>query len=208
MDIAAGTSTTYCSGGASCSDWLSIIPTGGAGALTIDQPCLATCGTCQPVSCPEIACAASPVPPAGEKRTWDGTFYASGTCGQALACVTPSCASPGHYIARMCADADSMPDAALGGCLGATSATCVDVDFDWPPAGGEATVIGTLGAPGTSAGSDAGTCCPASWDMYSCDAADGGMGLACHDPSLQCAQSVICGKGCDSVVTGRCGDGG
>ncbi|HXX66644.1 MAG TPA: hypothetical protein VEK07_05665 [Polyangiaceae bacterium] len=211
MDIAPGVSTVYCAGSGSCGTWLSILPAGDGGALTIDMPCMAQCGVCQPVACPAIACvAATPMTAAGVTQSWDGTFYASGTCGsQDLACITPSCAPSGHYVARMCANATTALDAAPNACEGATTtATCVDVDFDWPPAGGDAVVIGTLGSPGQDGGSDAGTCCPTAWDMHSCTFADGGEGLACHDPSLGCATSAVCGEGCDSVVTGRCGDGG
>jgi hypothetical protein len=41
--------------------------------------------------------------------------------------------------------------------------------------------------------------------MYACTEADGGQGLACHNPGLGCASSLTCGSGCDPVVTGRCG---
>lgn len=47
-------------------------------------------------------------------------------------------------------------------------------------------------------------CCPANFDMYSCQQPDGGMGLACHNPAMGCASSAVCGQGCDPVVSGRC----
>ena len=52
---------------------------------------------------------------------------------------------------------------------------------------------------------DAGACCPTSWDLYQCTDADGGSGMACHNPQLGCASSTTCGAGCDQVVSGRCG---
>lgn len=211
MDVAPGASTIYCSGaGAGCAaGWLSILPPGDAGELTIDAPCLTECSVCQPMTCPGLACAAPiPVTAAGEKRTWDGTFYTSGTCGSGFTCTSPSCAPAGQYVARMCADAEQVPDAAVGACLAATTPTCVDVDFDWPPPGGQGTVIGTLGAPENNGGPDAGACCPTTWEMHSCTFPDGGAGTACHDPAQGCAASTVCGEGCDSVVIGRCQDGG
>jgi hypothetical protein len=48
------------------------------------------------------------------------------------------------------------------------------------------------------------TCCPVSWDMYSCTEIDGGKGLNCHNPELGCASSLTCGRGCDFEVEGRC----
>jgi hypothetical protein len=56
----------------------------------------------------------------------------------------------------------------------------------------------------TVAAADGGACCPSGWDLYSCTDADGGAGSACHNPQLGCASSLICGQGCDPVVTGRC----
>jgi len=56
-------------------------------------------------------------------------------------------------------------------------------------------------------GGEAGACCPRAWLMYSCTFPDAGSGLACHNPALACASSLLCGQGCDEVVTGRCADG-
>ncbi len=208
FELRAASGKSFCVGGnalACATDWLSVRAASGGSSLTIDRPCLTTCGSCQPMACPAIACAApAPLAPAGVSRAWDGTHYAAGTCGAGVSCVDAACASPGTYIATMCGYARLTPEAGLGACTGATTATCVDVAFDWQPAGGQATVTGTLGAPT----SDAGACCPSAWEMYTCTFPDGGSGEACHNPALGCASSTVCGQGCDSVVTGRCADGG
>jgi hypothetical protein len=57
------------------------------------------------------------------------------------------------------------------------------------------------------AGNDAGQCCPAGWDLYSCTYPNGTKGQACHNPQMGCASSLTCGQGCDPVVTGTCGGG-
>jgi hypothetical protein len=57
---------------------------------------------------------------------------------------------------------------------------------------------------GGSADASAVACCPSGWLMYSCAFPDGGQGLACHNPALGCASALVCGVGCDSVVSGQC----
>ncbi len=47
-------------------------------------------------------------------------------------------------------------------------------------------------------------CCPANFDLYSCQRNDGTPGLACHNPAMGCASSLTCGQGCDPEVSGRC----
>jgi hypothetical protein len=47
-------------------------------------------------------------------------------------------------------------------------------------------------------------CCPAAWDMFTCNEENGTTGLNCHDPQLACASSLTCNAGCDFQVTGRC----
>src|SRR5690242_8780884 len=56
----------------------------------------------------------------------------------------------------------------------------------------------------TDALGDHESCCPIGWDLNPCTFPDGGAGQSCHNPQLGCASSLVCGEGCDSVVTGRC----
>jgi hypothetical protein len=52
---------------------------------------------------------------------------------------------------------------------------------------------------------DAGACCPTGWLQHDCVYADGGRGIACHDPAVQCLSSNFCGQGCDVVAPDSCG---
>ncbi len=65
---------------------------------------------------------------------------------------------------------------------------------------------GMSSGPGSSGSSaDAGLgCCPANFDLYTCQHKDGTTGQACHNPAMGCASSLTCGQGCDPEVTGRC----
>ncbi|MGA7121165.1 MAG: hypothetical protein WBY94_13760 [Polyangiaceae bacterium] len=72
-----------------------------------------------------------PLPPTDQTQTWDGTFFEPGTCGsQSLACVSPKCAPPGPYVAKVCAC-----DAADQMVTGCKKPTCVDVPFNYPADG-------------------------------------------------------------------------
>ena len=192
----AGSPADYCIGApGSCADvWLTILDAQGR-PLDIDRPCLPDCGDCQPYGCPASCAAPQRMTATGVKRTWDGTYYASSTCGSSAACVARSCVAAGHYTARMCAYRDVGGSGPSGFCSPAQTPECTDVSFDWPPA---ASIEGSIGA---------GDCCPASWSMYACTYPDGGSAFACHNPALGCASSLTCGEGCDAVVDGRC-DGG
>jgi hypothetical protein len=205
LQVAPGSATSYCNAtGCQGLEWLTILTEGGK-ALTLGSACTTDCHACMPIACPLLCAAPSRIPPAGETFTWTGNKYDPSTCGAGISCVTPDCAQAGTYVAHMCGYAEKAPEASVGACVGDTNPTCVDVRFDWPPAGGSGTVNGVLGAPPPV---DAGACCPSGWDMHDCKWPDGGAGLACHDPAKGCASSTVCGQGCDSVVMGRCADGG
>lgn len=202
MQVAPG-GTSYCTGSTGCAPgWLSIRPQGGTPFL-LNGGCTTTCAACEPVACPLICAAPTRIPPSGVTDTWNGTMFDASTCGAGVSCVNQECAPAGTYVARMCGNAERTLEASVGACVGDATATCVEVPFTWPPAGGSATVTGVLGA---AAGG--GACCPAGWDLHDCAWPDGGAGLACHDPAKGCASSTVCGQGCDAVVMGRCADGG
>jgi hypothetical protein len=154
--LRGGTGKNYCVGGyatACTNDWLTIQTKAGA-AVKIDAPCVTDCNVCQPVACPGACAAPSPLPAAGAQRTWSGTTFTAGTCGTGISCVTGSCAPAGRYVATMCAYPRAASDAAtIGPCVGSSSTpTCVDVNFEWPPANGSAVVEGTARtAPATEA---------------------------------------------------------
>lgn len=202
---ASGDLTAYCLGGpGSCSsEWLSIRAKVGGASFPINRPCEAQCSVCQPVGCPALCAAPTSLGSGGAMRTWDGTYYAPGTCGAAVSCYEPACVPAGTYVVTMCGYAEQSGGNAPPICNPVLTSTCADVEFSWPPPAGTI-VQGTLPAAGSP---DAGACCPTAWNLYSCTYQDGGEGFACHNPALGCASSTTCGQGCDSIVTGRC-DGG
>jgi len=73
------------------------------------------------------------LPDAGVTGSWNGIYYAPGPD----ACATPTCATPGHYIARMCGCLSSSEECAFG----APDTDCVTVPFVYPMAD---TVMATL----------------------------------------------------------------
>ena len=151
LTAAAGSATGYCLGApGNCSgEWLSIRAADG-GDLSLVAGCIAQCGPCMAVACPNICAVPTLLGANGATQTWDGTTYPHGTCGAGLSCYDESCAPPGSYIATMCGYATAGADASTApGCSsGATTPTCTDVPFDWPPASGTATVQGTIGGDG------------------------------------------------------------
>jgi hypothetical protein len=210
FELQAAQGARYCIGApgtclsiSGVSDWLTIRAVNAGAPLTVAADCSTRCGDCQLVGCPALCEAPRPFGDAGARMNWDGTYFPAGTCGAGMACVGQACATAGDYVATLCGYAE-LPDAApVGACGGVATPTCVDLPFVWPPSADAGTIRGTLGAPSN----DAGACCPAGWNLYSCTYPDAGAGLQCHNPALGCASSTTCGQGCDAIVTGRC-DGG
>jgi hypothetical protein len=205
IETPPGTTTPYCLGapGTCSSTWLDIRPVGGT-SLGIEMPCETTCAACQPIACANLCAAASRLGDGGAQTSWDGTYFASGTCGTTTACVRQACAPAGEYVAKFCGYATTA-DAGVLGCVGSSSTpTCTELPFTWPPQAGSGPVVGIIGAPAADAGV---SCCPATWQLSSCTYPDGGTGQQCHNPALGCASSTMCGQGCDTIVSGRCDAG-
>jgi hypothetical protein len=115
---------------------------------------------------------------------------------------------------QVCGFAVSDACSAAGQCFAAPGATCAAYS---PGCACDGTTInvtctglpeGYVSAPLDHAGecSDGGTadCCPVGWSFYACTFPDGGTGHACHNPAMGCASSLVCGEGCDAVVSGVC----
>jgi hypothetical protein len=143
--MTAANASAFCVGAGCSTEFVTIIDPSGH-ELMIDQPCITDCNACAPTQCPALCPAPTPMKPQGEQRVWDGTYLAQSTCGAGTACVAKSCAAPGHYTAKMCAYANSGQGPA-GFCSVVSTPTCVDVAFDWPPAGGSGSVEGMIGGP-------------------------------------------------------------
>jgi hypothetical protein len=89
-----------------------------------------------------MSCVAPRPVDTGVEQTWDGSLYTPSTCGAALTCVDKSCASPGSYIAKMCAYGRTNVDAGVSAtCESDPTPVCVEVPFTYP----SPTVVGTLG---------------------------------------------------------------
>jgi hypothetical protein len=126
------------------SDWLTITGPDGAPVQMWNPTCV-DCGSCTG-GCPPGPCEVpQPTTSLVDTLGWDGTVYATSTCGmQNESCGAPACAPAGHYVAKMCgypAGADAGPGESA--CQVMTPAPhCVSVPFDWPLAAGTH-VVGT-----------------------------------------------------------------
>ena len=89
-----------------------------------------------PSPCPGIACITQGVPVTTKDYPWDGSAFATSTCGAKMACYQPGFVPAGHYVARMCATPGTL--SSDGGfpqtCTPTGPIECVDVPFDFPSA--------------------------------------------------------------------------
>jgi hypothetical protein len=125
----------WCLGQGCSSEWLAIRDASGH-AMNLSNYCQASCDNCIMVGCPAICALPQPMPAAGTTKTWNGTFFASSTCGpDRMSCLNKRCAPAGKYVAVMCASAVSS-DAGDLACTNAFDApqTCVEVPFEYPSA--------------------------------------------------------------------------
>jgi hypothetical protein len=125
----------YCVGSCGAS-WVTIKTPDGHVVGNLDHGCFASCGDCQPVVCPAIACVAPHrLASGGEDRVWNGTLWAQSTCSSGsanLACVNQVCVQPGMaLVATMCGFPNMTPDGG-GFCSGGPTPKCVDVPFTYP----------------------------------------------------------------------------
>jgi len=110
--------------------------------------CGTSCSTCAPLPCPAIPACTSVA--AGQlvtdvETSWDGSYVASGTCGNGVACTSQRFVRPGRYVAHMCATPGTVTTAGTSGapCTPTGDLQCVDVPFDLP---GPSPVGATLGS--------------------------------------------------------------
>lgn len=84
------------------------------------------------------------IPDAGLRETWDGMFFAFGTCpGSTTACAIPACAAPGSYEAEFCA----CPSSDWQSCSGGTGLVCATVPFVYPSAVTVSAMLDSSGDP-------------------------------------------------------------
>ena len=101
--------------------------------------CATDCSTCTARPCPAIPACTTPA--LGQlvtevETSWDGSFVASGTCGNNVACVSQRFVRPGRYVAHVCATPGTVTTAGTSGspCTPTGDLECVDVPFDLPGA--------------------------------------------------------------------------
>lgn len=191
----------YCVGAPStcAAEWLTVRRHDTGEVLPLDRACVADCTSCQPTPCPASCAAPSPLLATGQERRWDGTFFPAASCDGGSVCAEQRCAPRGHYVARMCAYRD-VAASTTGACVPVATASCIEVELDWPPETGTAEVLGVLDD------GERPRCCPPEWQLLPCtDPTDAGARFNCHDPAMGCASSSTCGEGCDFAVTGTCG---
>jgi len=131
MRGAAGNSSSYCTGFNCSHDWVTV-RTQQDEPMALHARCSTKCDDCQVVGCPAICIEPKRLEADGERLTWDGTYWPEATCGAGQPCRTKRCASPGRYVATMCASA-SPPDAGPS-CAVRAMPKCVDVKFEYPSA--------------------------------------------------------------------------
>jgi hypothetical protein len=136
-----GAPADYCAGMGCGADWLTLKTATGE-ILGRSFLCGVDCSDCSSKPCPPIACILPDhLKPEGATLTWDGTYFASATCGAAKQCSQAACVAAGtHLVATMCAYPSIGPDGGFG-CMGANTPNCVDVPFDYPP---PAPVVGVI----------------------------------------------------------------
>lgn len=134
---------SYCHGGCSFSPSIGIEDSTGR-AVVIENPCRTDCATCAvSKSCPTGPCVADGVV-TGANLVWDGSYYATSTCGSGTSCSEQTFAPPGKYIAVYCATPGVLTgrDGGPPHCTTTGPEKCGSVDFDFP----SSTVVkGTLG---------------------------------------------------------------
>ena len=107
---------------------------------------LRNCASCSDAGCPPFCGFSTLIPSSGLGVTWPGTRWLPGTCGENVACFSPSCAEHGSYGARMCGYAMTGTGGVGGAAalpvpvspceqLASKTPTCVDVPFQYPPSG-------------------------------------------------------------------------
>jgi hypothetical protein len=127
--------SSYCVGRGCSVEWL-VLTTERGEALEHALPCIVSCEDCSSTGCkPPICFDPRRLKTEGEHVTWDGRVWitsTSSTCGNEQ-CAAPTCATPGRYIAKMCASANTVTDAGFCSQSSTSPQTCVEVAFEYPP---------------------------------------------------------------------------
>jgi hypothetical protein len=114
-------------------------------SLVLTTNCDVPCSTCLAPSCPPpIACPNIGINVTGATLDWDGSYYATSTCGSGTSCLEQTFGAPGEYTATFCATPGTLigPDGGVQECVTSGPAKCGSVTFAFPES---AVVFGTVG---------------------------------------------------------------
>ncbi len=119
------------------SGWLTLTDAEGYTAFSISSACgIASCESCEAAQCAAAACLPTPLGPRGAELVWTGTHLSKDTCGQNQACQRQTCAAPGKYKAKACANVSAgISSEAAGACAAKSAQACAEVTFDFPAEG-------------------------------------------------------------------------
>jgi hypothetical protein len=130
---------SYCDQSSTCASngHITILDASGR-AVTLGIPwCSTICSSaCMPSPCPGIACLEQGFPVKSTSFDWDGSAFATSTCGAKMDCYQPGFAAAGSYVARFCATPGTLSSdgGAPQTCTATGPIACVDVAFDFPSA--------------------------------------------------------------------------
>ncbi len=139
--LATSPSQSYCDEISCTGDWTHFsITTADGQPITQNGPCNAVdCTTCIRTDCPEVSPIACPAPYGetytGGSTAWDGSYYATSTCGSSnTICGSIKYMPPGQYAAQFCATRGTVtyPDAGLPVCAATAPQECTQVVFQFP----------------------------------------------------------------------------
>ncbi len=129
---------SYCRSTDDCSLFSSISIKDSSGNVLGRIPgyCYTDCATCEALPCPGLACSElHGIDFTGEQLTWDGSYFENGTCQGTTQCKQKLFATPGKYVAVMCATPGTLvdePPKQDKQCQTSGPQECVEVGFDFP----------------------------------------------------------------------------
>jgi hypothetical protein len=126
--------------GSCANSWITIRDMDGT-VLRTSTDCEMTCGECESVDCPDIACVQAPFDRPLSFR-FDGSYLVESTCGGGSECLETACAPAGQYVAEFCLERALPPPEGSTECTPAGTTECFELPFSWPEAGEATLVVG------------------------------------------------------------------
>lgn len=138
IELQIGPGASYCQE-AGCGPVSSIGIKDASGQALVLGPgdCYTPCDSCELLPCPGAACQLQGYAVTGQTLAWDGTYFASDSCGpSSTQCYAHRYAIPGTYSAVMCATPGTLTQDAnqVDQCTATGPVECVEVSFQFPSA--------------------------------------------------------------------------